>query len=106
MAARGAPPDVAVIVDGSSKSHHDEVVRRLQRIEGQVSGICRMYEGGRYCIDVLDHISSARAGLQAAALLILEDHVNGCISEAIESGDGREKPTELLDAVRRFARSV
>jgi len=106
MAARGAPPDVAAIIDGSSKSHHDEVVKRLQRIEGQVSGICRMYEGGRYCIDVLDQISAARAGLQAAAVLILEDHVNGCITEAIGSGGGREKATELLDAVRRFARSV
>ena len=106
MAARGTPLDEEAIIEGSSKSHHDEVVRRLQRIEGQVSGICRMYEGGRYCIDVLDQISAARAGLQAAALLILEDHVNGCVTEAIEGGKGREKATELLDAVRRFTRSV
>jgi len=55
---------------------------------------------------VLDQISAARAGLEATALLILEDHVNGCVREAIEEGKGEEKAAELLEAVGRFARSV
>lgn len=92
--------------DAASRSHQAQVVRRLQRIEGQVSGIRRMYEADRYCIEVLDQISAARAGLEAAALLILEDHVNGCVTEAIEGGKGRQKTEELLDAVRRYVRSV
>jgi DNA-binding FrmR family transcriptional regulator len=73
---------------------------------GQVTGIRRMQEDGRYCIDVLDQISAARAGLEATALLILEDHVNGCVREAIDEGKGEEKAAELLEAVGRFARSV
>lgn len=87
-------------------SNHDGILRRLRRIEGQVTGIRKMQEDGRYCIDVLDQISAARAGLEATALLILEDHVNGCVREAIEEGKGEEKATELLEAVGRFARSV
>lgn len=86
--------------------NHDKVVKRLRRIEGQISGIRKMQEGGRYCIDVLDQISAARAGLEATALLILEDHVNGCVREAIDEGKGQEKAAELLEAVGRFARSV
>lgn len=86
--------------------HREDVVNRLRRIEGQVTGIRKMHEEGRYCIDVLDQISAARAGLEATALLILEDHVNGCVREAIEEGGGREKATEMLEAVRRFAKSV
>lgn len=86
--------------------NHEKVVNRLRRIEGQVSGIRKMQEGGRYCIDVLDQISAARAGLEATALLILEDHVNGCVREAIDEGKGQEKAAELLEAVGRFARSV
>ena len=86
--------------------NHEGIVMRLRRIEGQVSGIKRMQEGGRYCIDVLDQISAARAGLEATALLILQDHVNGCVREAIEEGKGEEKTAELLEAVGRFARSV
>lgn len=87
-------------------SNHEDVLRRLRRIEGQVTGIRKMQEGGRYCIDVLDQISAARAGLEATALLILEDHVNGCVREAIEEGKGQEKAAEMLEAVGRFARSV
>jgi len=86
--------------------NHGAIVKRLRRIEGQVSGIRKMQEDGRYCIDVLDQISAARAGLEAVALLILEDHVNGCVREAIEEGKGEEKAVELLEAVGRFARSV
>ncbi len=82
----------------------DAVVDRLRRIEGQVAGIRRMYEGGRYCIDVLDQLSAARAGLEAAALLILEDHVNGCVRDAIDGGQGQAKADELLAAVRRYVR--
>ncbi len=85
---------------------HDGILNRLRRIEGQVSGIRKMQEDGRYCIDVLDQISAARAGLEAVALLILEDHVNGCVREAIEEGKGEEKAVGLLEAVGRFARSV
>jgi DNA-binding FrmR family transcriptional regulator len=86
--------------------NHEGIVKRLRRIEGQVSGIRRMQEGGRYCIDVLDQISAARAGLEATALLILQDHVSGCVREAIDEGKGEEKAAELLEAVGRFARSV
>ncbi len=82
------------------------VADRLHRIEGQVAGIRRMYEEGRYCIDVLDQLSAARAGLEAAALLVLEDHVHGCVREAIGGGEGEAKAAELLEAVRRYVRSV
>ena len=84
-------------------NHHD-VVNRLRRIEGQVTGIRKMQEDGRYCIDVLDQISAARAGLEATALLILQDHVNGCVREAIDEGKGEEKAAELLEAVGRFCK--
>jgi DNA-binding FrmR family transcriptional regulator len=83
-----------------------EIVTRLRRVEGQVAGVGRMYEEGRYCIDVLDQLAAARAGLEAAALLILEDHVNGCVREAMEGDGGPERARELVSAVRRFVRSV
>lgn len=72
--------------------NHENIVKRLRRIERQVTGIRKMQEDGRYCIDVLDQISAARAGLEATALLILEDHVNGCVREAIEDGRARRRP--------------
>ena len=75
---------------GAETTHREEVARRLAKIEGQVSGIRRMYEADRYSIDVLDQISTARAGLEAIALLILDDHVNGCVTDALNLGNGAE----------------
>ena len=93
--------------DDVAKTHEEEVLSRLRRIEGQVSGIRKMHEERRYCVDVLDQIAAARAGLDAAALLILEDHVNRCVGDTIDSGDGRQtKTSEMLEAIRRFVRSV
>ena len=83
-----------------------EIVSRLRRVDGQVAGVTKMYEEGRYCIDVLDQLAAARAGLEAVALLILEDHVNGCVKDALEDGEGEAKAAELVSAVRRFVRSV
>ncbi len=83
-----------------------EIVDRLRRIEGQVAGIRRMYEGARYCVDVLEQLAAARKGLEAAALLLLEDHVHGCVRDAMEGEEGDEKAAELLAAVRRYVRSA
>ena len=83
-----------------------DVVDRLRRIEGQVAGIRRMYEDGRYCIDVLDQLAAARRALEGAALRILDDHMSGCVLAAVEGGDGAGKVTELLQAVRRYVRSL
>lgn len=85
---------------------HEEVVGRLRKIEGQITGIRKMYEDERYCIDVLDQLSAARKGLEAAALVILENHVNSCVRDAIEGGEGEAKSHEMLVAIRRFVRSV
>ena len=83
-----------------------EITTRLRRVEGQVAGVGRMYEEGRYCIDVLDQLAAARAGLEAAALLVLEDLVNGCVRDALRGDGGPDTARELVSAVRRFVRSV
>lgn len=87
-------------------THRQEIATRLKRIEGQVAGIRRMCEEERYCIDVLDQLSAARAGLEATALLVLEDHVDGCVKDALGRGGGEAEAAELVSAVRRFVRSV
>jgi len=84
------------------------LVRRLHRIEGQVRGIERMVEEDRYCIDILTQISAVETALESLALRILDGHVNHCVSGALASGDpeqAREKASEMLEAVQRFARA-
>jgi DNA-binding FrmR family transcriptional regulator len=86
----------------------DALVKRLHRIEGQVRGVERMVVDERYCIDILTQIAAVSTALESLALEILDDHVTHCVADALTSGDEAEakaKTTELLDAVRRFART-
>ena len=77
------------------------LIRRLRRIEGQVRGIERMIERREYCIDILQQTAALRAAIDSVALLILEDHVQGCVRTAAEQGDADRYIEEVLDVVRR-----
>ncbi len=83
------------------------VLKRLNRIEGQVRGLAGMVENERYCIDVVTQISAARAALRRVEEEILRDHVAHCVEHAISSGDKadqRRKIAELMDVVSRAER--
>jgi DNA-binding FrmR family transcriptional regulator len=85
----------------------DSVLKRLQRIEGQVRGLIRMVEEDRYCIDVVTQISAAQAALRRVEEEILRDHVSNCVENAITSGnkaEQRRKVAELMDVLSRAAR--
>ncbi len=80
--------------DGKRKSHHDEktlqdLVTRMNRIEGQVRGIRGMIERRVYCDDILNQMSSVQSALHGAAQLLLEKHMKSCVAEQLQSGDGQ-----------------
>ncbi|HEY4754090.1 MAG TPA: metal-sensitive transcriptional regulator [Candidatus Limnocylindrales bacterium] len=78
-----------------------QLVRRLSRIEGQVRGIARMIERDEYCVDILQQTSALRAAVDAISILILEDHVQGCVRTAAERGEADQYVDEVIDVVRR-----
>jgi DNA-binding FrmR family transcriptional regulator len=63
-----------------------------------------MYENGRDCIDVLDQLSAVTAATDAVALLVLEDHIRGCVHDAVEGGNTDQKVDALVTAIRRYVR--
>lgn len=84
-----------------------KLLSRLSRIEGQVRGVARMIEDGRYCIDVLDQIQAVKAALKKVEEEILKGHAETCVANAIESGnreDQRQKFSELVELLGRYAR--
>lgn len=80
------------------------LAKRLNRIEGQVRGIRRVMEEDRYCIDVLTQVSAVQAALDALALQLLEQHLHGCVQQAVRSGAGDRAIQEALGVIRKFAR--
>ena len=83
------------------------VLKRLNRVAGQVRGLAGMVEHDRYCIDIVTQIAAARAALRRVEEEILRDHVAHCVEHAISSGDKaaqRQKIAELMDVVSRADR--
>jgi len=78
-----------------------QLLRRLNRIEGQVRGIARMIEREEYCVDILQQTAALRAAIDAVSIMVLEDHVQGCVRTAAERGEADQYVDEVLDVVRR-----
>lgn len=78
-----------------------DLVTRLRRIEGQARGIQRLVTDEAYCLDVLQQIEALTAAADQVALLLLEDHIDGCLAHAIESGEGQPYVDEVMTVVRR-----
>lgn len=78
-----------------------ELVTRLRRIEGQARGIQRLVDEEAYCLDVLQQVEALTAAADQVALLLLEDHIAGCLTHAIETGQGEPYVDEVMTVVRR-----
>lgn len=81
-----------------------KLLNRLHRIEGQVRGVARMVEDGRYCIDVLTQIQAIKAALARVESEMLKGHLSHCIERAIVGGDAdeqRKKAAELIALMER-----
>jgi DNA-binding FrmR family transcriptional regulator len=97
MPVRGQSPSV-------TRPDKSALEKRLNRIEGQVRGIGKMIEEDRYCIDVLTQVSAVQSALDALALRILEQHLHGCVTRAVKSGNGSHAIAEALEVIRKFGR--
>lgn len=79
-------------------------IKRLNRIEGQVRGVAKMIEDGRYCIDILNQVQAIKSAMARVEDQILKNHAETCVEDAINSGDAeeqREKISELVDLLGR-----
>jgi len=82
-----------------------QLVTRLNRIEGQVRGIRRMVEEPRLCVEILQQLAAAEAALKRVSLGILRIHVETCVPAGLEQSpdEGRARLQELVDIFDRFA---
>jgi len=74
----------------------------LRTVRGQVDAVVRMVEEDRYCIDVSRQVLASIALLRKANLLILRQHMNTCVKEAIASDRGAEKIDEITMILEKY----
>lgn len=94
-------PDGTVYTHTHSHEHTRAVLNRLSRAIGHLESIKRMVEDGRDCSEVLIQLAAVRSALGNTGKVILEDHINHCIVDAVEHGD-RQAISELNKAISYF----
>ena len=82
----------------------ESLIARMRKIEGQARGIQRMIEEDRYCIDIVQQLTALSSAVDEVSLIILEGHVEGCVTEAIRERKAGPKIKELMQAVRKAMR--
>ncbi len=84
-----------------SEEEKKVLIARLHRLEGQIKGIIKMVEEDRYCDDVLIQLSSMDKSIKGLANLLIEKHLQGCVSSELKNGN-EEIIEEVITFFKRF----
>ncbi len=89
----------------NSGTTHIEQVAYLKKIEGQVRGLQKMIEEGRYCVDILTQLHSIIGAMKRVEMEVFKKHLEGCVAGAMQKrskGEIRKKVDEVVDLLQRF----
>ena len=84
---------------------HRPLLHRISRIEGQVRGLRKMVQEDRDCFDVLKQVAAIGGAARGLGMVMLDDHLKGCVAEAIR-GKGRHEQLidQVIDVFNRFSK--
>ncbi len=90
------------MLDGS---HQENLIARLNRVEGQIRGIRRMIQEPRLCVEILQQLAAAEAALNRISLSIFRHHVEKCVPDDMNRTDAERQKclSELVDIFDRFS---
>jgi len=91
-----------MITMGSTHKHRKKVIDRLSRIEGHIRGVKKMIEEDRDCPDLLHQIAAIKAAINKVGGLILEDHIESCMVDAVKEGSVEDYLEELKAAIEKL----
>ena len=84
---------------------HKEEILRLKKIEGQVRGVQKMIQDGRYCIDILTQLSSVVGAIKSVEENIMDRHLKGCVRQSFDQGNSKnrqDKIDEVITVLKKF----
>ena len=81
---------------------HKKQIASINRIEGQVRGVAKMIEEGKYCVDILNQIKAVRNSIATVEGKILKTHLQTCVKETFHNNkDFEEKVEEIMKVLKR-----
>ncbi len=83
------------------KDTQERIVHRLKIAKGHLEKVIQMVEEDCYCIDVLHQMQAVGSGLKETGNVLLENHLNTCVSDAITKGKKNEAISEIMEVFKR-----
>lgn len=90
-----------------TKERKKLILERLNRISGQINGLKKMVGNNRYCLDILQQISSIYEALRGAGKVLMRNYLEVCATDAIQSKRKEKQDeiyNELMDIIYKFAK--
>lgn len=85
-----------------NNKNDDDIVNSLKTARGQIDGILKMIDEGRYCIDISKQIVAVQSLLKKANMKILKNHMHSCVMCAMHEGKGDEKIDEIIYILEKY----
>lgn len=90
-----------------TRERKKELLSRLSRIDGQIRGIKKMLEDDRYCLDILQQVSSIFEALRGVSKVIMRNYLEICATDALQSKRKERQEeiySELMDIIYKFTK--
>ncbi len=82
------------------ESHKRDALLRLKTVRGHLGGVIGMVEAEAYCPDLMKQVAALQASLERVNRVLLQNHLETCVTDAIAQGGGPAKIQELIDTLR------
>ncbi len=83
------------------KDTQERITHRLKIARGHLDKVISMVEKDDYCIDVLHQMQAVESGLKETGNLLLENHLKGCVADAISKGKADESIAEIMQVFKK-----
>ncbi len=94
-------------IESAVPPSHRPQLDNLKRIEGQIRGVIRMIEEGRYCVDILTQLHAIVGAIENVETQIFQKHLEGCVAKSFKEGPRSDKTCkikEILELINKFRR--
>jgi DNA-binding FrmR family transcriptional regulator len=82
-----------------------QILNRMNYLAGHLEGVKKMIKDDKYCIDIIKQNEAVIAAIKELNRIILENHLNTCVTEAIKGKDEKERKKKIKELLEIFKNS-
>ncbi len=85
------------------EQHKRSALNRLKTVRGHLDGVIAMVDGDRYCPEIMKQVSAVQASLERVNRILLQNHLETCVTEAVAEGRAAQIVDELMETMKYTA---